>query len=227
MNSPRSLLNVSLRLIYRPARWLLPLALMALACNLTDNINSNSDTQLESSEANSAPSEDVPAAETSASLDQVVEQLSEETGLTLEEALNMPVEDHRPRMLELMGPPDTFRLIFQELEGIVVRREEWAYYDLGARFDFVDGQLIWSIDLEPIPEMAVYAHFYDPRDFTAYMSTAEVRGLLADQDLAEIDLSEGEIDGGLMLGADQLMLGFDHDRLVYAESFYLEPEVSQ
>jgi hypothetical protein len=59
------------------------------------------------------------------------------------------------------------------------------------------------------------------------MSPAEAKALLADQEVAEMDLSEGDIPGGLMMGADQLMLGFDQDRLVYAESFYLAEEVQQ
>jgi len=224
MNTARSLFPNSFRLIYGSSRWLFLLVLTSLACNAFDFVNSPSDAPSETPEASSTIAEEF---EDSATLDEIVQQLSEETGMTLEEALSMPVEDHRERMLELMGPPDTFRLIFQELEGTVVRREEWAYYDLGARFDFVDGQLIWSVELEPIPEVAIYAHFYDPRDFTAYMSTAEVREMLADQELAEMDLTDGDIPGGLMLGADQLMLGFDQDRLVYAESFYLVAEVPQ
>ena len=51
--------------------------------------------------------------------------------------------------------------------------------------------------------------------------------LLVGQELLEMDLAEGDIPGGLMLVADQLMLGFDQDRLVYAESFYLAPEIQQ
>jgi hypothetical protein len=160
-------------------------------------------------------------------LEEVVQQAEEEAGMMLEEALNIPADDHRPRVLELMGPPDTFRLTFQELEGSMVRWEEWAYYDLGARFDFVDGQLLWTVELEPVPDLAIYAHFYDPREFTADMSPDLARALLADQELVEIDMAEGDIPSGLFLGADQLLLGFDQNRLVYAESLYLTPEVQQ
>jgi hypothetical protein len=224
MNMPRSRGPVGIRLIYRSSRWLLLLGLVSLACNTFNFVNSPAD---ETSESAAETLEISEAGEGAASLDDFVQELSEETGMSLEEALTMPVEDHRGRMLELMGPPDTFRLIFQELEGTVVRREEWAYYDLGARFDFVDGGLIWSVDLESVPEVAVYAHFYDPRDFTAYMSTAEAREVLEGQELAEMGLSDGDIPEGYFIGADQLMLGFDQDRLVYAESFYLVPEVPQ
>lgn len=185
-------------------RWLFLLLLPALACNAPNFLSS-------------APED----------LEEVVQQAEEEAGMILEEALNIPADDHRPRVLELMGAPDTFRLTFQELEGSMVRWEEWAYYDLGARFDFVDGQLLWTVELEPVPDLAIYAHFYDPREFTADMSPDLARAQLADQELVDIDMAEGDIPSGLFLGADQLLLGFDQNRLVYAESLYLTPEVQQ
>jgi len=204
------------------ARWLFLLALAALACAAPQYFESNSDNPDEESSSDS-PGETLISSDPEA----VVALMAEEMGMTLEEALNTPAEDHRVRVLELMGPPDTFRLTFQELEGTDVRWEEWAYYDLGARFDFVDGQLLWTVDLEPVPDLAIYAHLYDPREFTADMSPAEAKALLADQVLSDMDLAEGDIPGGLMMGADQLMLGFDQERLVYAESYYLAPEVQQ
>jgi hypothetical protein len=203
-----------------PARWLFLLALAALACSAPQYFGSDADEPDDLSSSDS-PGETLIPSDPEA----VVALMAEETGLTLEEALNTPAEDNRDRLLELMGPPDTFRLTFQELEGMDVRWEEWAYYDLGARFDFVDGQLLWTVDLEPAPELAIYAHFYDPREFTAGMSPAEAKALLVDQELSEMDLAEGDIPGGLMMGADQLMLGFDQERLVYAESYFLAPEV--
>jgi hypothetical protein len=205
-----------------PARWLFLLALAALACAAPQYFESNSDNPDEESSSDS-PGETLISSDPEA----VAARMAEEMGMTLEEALNTAAEDHRVRVLELMGPPDTFRLTFQELEGMDVRWEEWAYYDLGARFDFVDGQLLWTVDLEPVPDLAIYAHLYDPREFTADMSPAEAKALLADQVVSEMDLAEGDIPGGLMMGADQLMLGFDQERLVYAESYYLAPEVQQ
>ncbi len=202
------------------ARWIFLLALAALACSAPQYFGSDSDKTDESSSTES-PTEGLGSTDP----ETVAALIAEETGMTLEEALNTPAEDHRDRVLELMGPPDSFRLTFQELEGRNVRWEEWAYYDLGARFDFVDGQLLWTVDLEPAPEVAIYAHFYDPREFTADMSPAEAKTVLADQEVSEMDLAEGDIPGGLMMGADQLMLGFDEGRLVYAESYYLAPEV--
>jgi hypothetical protein len=124
------------------ARWFFLLALATFACGPAQYFESNSDNPDEESSSDS-PGETLLSSDPEA----VAARMAEEMGMTLEEALNTPAEDHRVRVLELMGPPDTFRLTFQELEGTDVRWEEWAYYDLGARFDFVDGQLLWTVDL--------------------------------------------------------------------------------
>jgi hypothetical protein len=123
--------------------------------------------------------------------------------------------------MQEMGAPDVFTITFEELEETVVRWETWSYFDFESRFDFLDGELLWTVELEPMPDGSIYAHFYDPHDFRAYMSVSEVRALLSDQELEEIDLTEGDIPGGLSLAGDQIILGFDNDRLVYAETFAL------
>ncbi len=55
------------------------------------------------------------------------------------------------------------------------------------------------------------------------MSAAEVRNLLAGETLEEIELDDGDIPGGLVLVGDQIILGFDQDRLVYVETLILSP----
>jgi hypothetical protein len=144
--------------------------------------------------------------------------------MTLTEALATEPEDRRPRVLEELGAPDAFSIRFDTVEGQVVRWESWSYFDFGHSFDFVDGELLWTVELDPIPDGSLYAHFYVPEDFQAHMSTAEVRELLPGQSLVEVDLSEGDIEGGLVLAGDQILLAFDQDRLVYVETFILAPE---
>lgn len=148
-------------------------------------------------------------------------------GYSLEEALAVEPEDRRETVLELMGPPDAFRITFQELEGSVVRMEEWSYFDALTRFDFIDGELLWTVELEPVPDGTLYAHRYDPRNFTAYMSTSQVTALLEDQELERVDLTEADIEAGLIMAGDQILLGFDDDRLVYVQTFILIPEAGQ
>ena len=150
----------------------------------------------------------------------------EPEAITLSQALAVSPEDRRPTVLDELGIPDAFSIRFEELEGQVVRWESWSYFDFGHAFDFVDGELLWTVELEPIPDASLYAHFYAPDDFRPHMSTAEVRELLVWQSLAEIDLSEGEIEDGVILAGDQILLGFDNDRLVYVETLILTPAES-
>lgn len=144
--------------------------------------------------------------------------------MSLEEALAVPPEDRRPTVLEEMGAPDTFTVQFQELEGETIRYETWSYYDFQSRFDFIDGELLWTAELEPLPDGSLFPHYYQPEDFQAGMSVEEVRDLLEGRELLEIDLAEGDIPGGLGLVGDQILLGFDQDRLVYLETMALSPD---
>lgn len=147
--------------------------------------------------------------------------VSEATGMSLATALTIPPEDGRPTVLEKLGPPDAFSLRFDDLQGQTVRWETWSYFDFGTRFDFVDGELLWTIELEPIPDVAIYAHFYDPEDFRGGMTIAQVKALLDDQVLEEIDLRAVDLEGGVALVGDQILLGFQDDRLVFVETVIL------
>lgn len=144
--------------------------------------------------------------------------------MTLEEALEIEPQDNRPTVFEEMGPPDAFTLKFQELEGQSVRWETWSYFDFNTLFEFIDGELLWTIDLEPVPDGSIYAHFYEPGQFQAGMSAADVQNLLWDQELLEIDLAALDLEGSLALAGDQILLAFENDQLVYVETVILSPD---
>jgi hypothetical protein len=146
-----------------------------------------------------------------------------EAEMTLAEALQVPPEDARPETLRLMGLPDSFTIEWQELEGVRVRWEEWSYYDQGTRFDFIDGELVWTIDIDPALDGSLFAHFYSPLEFDDGMPLAAVRSLLSDQELDEIPLDEADIPGGLILAGDQILLGFDAGALVTVQTLILAP----
>lgn len=148
---------------------------------------------------------------------------SAEGEMSLAEALEVPAEDRRPEVLRLLGAPDAFTLRWQELDGQLVRWEEWSYFDLAARFDFVDGELVWTVDLDPPPDGSIYALGYNPLDFDSTMTVDEVRARLSDQTLEEASLAEADIPSGVVLAGDQILLGFEGDRLVYVQTFILSP----
>ena len=149
---------------------------------------------------------------------------TEPEAMTLSEALAVPPEDRRSTVLNVLGAPDAFSVRFKELEGQAVRWESWYYFDFASSFEFVDGELLWTAELDPVPDGSLYAHLYAPEDFRADMTTAQVRELLAWQSLEELDLAEAEIEGGLLLAGDQILLGFDQDQLVYVETLILSPQ---
>lgn len=144
--------------------------------------------------------------------------------MSLVDALAVAPQDGRPEVLRLMGVPDSFTVQWQELEGRLVRWEEWSYFDAAARFEFIDGELVWTADLEPSGDGALFAHVYNPLDFEATMSIADVREALSDQALEEMPLAEVDIPDGVVLAGDQILLGFEADRLVYVQTFILSPD---
>ena len=154
--------------------------------------------------------------------------------MPLDQALNTVMEDHRPQVLRQMGPPDTFRILFAEANGKPLRRDEWSYFDDKTRFDFINGNLLWTINLDPMPDAAINAATYDPLSFTDGMTEEAARALLSDRNLAPVDLGSAGfspadqaalgITGCDILAGDQIILGFDHDKLVYVETFALAPK---
>jgi hypothetical protein len=151
---------------------------------------------------------------------------SPQAEMTLAEALEVTPEDARPEVLRLMGIPDSITITWQELEGQPVRLEEWSYYDSETRFDFVDGELAWTVDIPAAPDGSLFAHQYDPLDFASTLTLSEVKAMLADQTLVEESLAEADAPGGLALIGDQILLGFDGGRLVFVQTFILSPDGS-
>lgn len=144
--------------------------------------------------------------------------------MSLEEAMEIEALDSRPTVLEEMGPPDAFKITFSKIDGEFVRWESWSYFDLTSQLDFIDGELLWAVDLEPIVNGSFFAHWYDPLDFQAGMSPAEATALFPEIEFGEIDTSALEVDGTLALAGEQILLGFDQDQLVYVETFILSPD---
>lgn len=79
-----------------------------------------------------------------------------------------PVDD-RPGVTELLGQPLGFKVTFEEVEGVVVRFESWIYPELRTRVDFIDGEALWTIELEPVPDDTFFPGWYDPLAFSAAM----------------------------------------------------------
>ncbi|MBN2554518.1 MAG: FHA domain-containing protein [Anaerolineales bacterium] len=145
-------------------------------------------------------------------------------------ALVEPLDDERPQILENLGRPDEFDIAIVQVEGGEVRRESWLYYGFGTRVDFVDGVILWTIDLEQVPEGTIFPAWYDPTDFDSGLTIEAATALLAAASPAgmepkTIDLSAGgeDLAGGTLLVGDQITLGFENGQLVYVETLGMSP----
>jgi hypothetical protein len=146
------------------------------------------------------------------------------TEMTLAQALEVAPQDRRPEILRLMGVPDAITITWQDLEGQSVRLEEWSYFDAQTRFDFVDGELVWTIDIDPVPDGSLFAHLYHPLDFDSSLTVDDLKAMLADQTLVEESLAEADVPGGVALIGDQILLGFDGGQLTFVQTFVLSPD---
>jgi hypothetical protein len=140
-------------------------------------------------------------------------------------------EDDRPGILGYLGRPDAFTISLTLVDGAIVRTENWRYYQFGTRVDFVDGIAVWTIDIEPMPDGTMFAAWYDPLAFETGMTESEVAALVAGASPAgeaptRLALDEGgaDLEGGVVLAGDQIMIGLSDDQLVYVETVALVPE---
>jgi hypothetical protein len=140
-------------------------------------------------------------------------------------ALAVEMVDERPEILENLGYPDEFDIAVVSVEGGVVRRESWYYYGYGTRVDFVDGVIVWTIELEAAIDDVIFPAWYDPIAFETGMSIEAASALVQDASPAgaipeSFDLSEGgeDLAGVMMLVGDQITLAFEDGQLAYVET---------
>ena len=147
-------------------------------------------------------------------------------------ALFVDVEsvDRRPELLAELGGPDAFVITVDEVDGTLSRFESWSYFAAGTQIDLVDGEVLWDIATEPLPDGSWLPLMYDPSEFTMMASRDDTLGSLEGVELSRIESDvDVEVDGTEVWAGEQLMLGFVDDHLVYVETFPLapgEPEVA-
>lgn len=149
---------------------------------------------------------------------------------TLEQALAEETVDDRPEVIAYLGLPDAFSISQVVVEGVPIRMESWRYFGFGLRVDFVDGEAVWTMDIDPVPEYTILPAWYDPLEFEMGMTIDEAAAVAAAASPAgvrpqAIDLSEGGPDlvGHSVLAGDQIMIGLGPDGVVYVETMALFP----
>ena len=132
--------------------------------------------------------------------------------------------DRRAEVRAHLAGPDAFVVTADEVDGELIRYESRMYYEVATQIDFADDEILWTIDLDVLPDGTLYPLQYDPDMFELLASPADVRAALPDVDLIRVTLKDKAIPDGLFLVGEQLLLGFVDRQLVYVESFALAPE---
>jgi len=149
----------------------------------------------------------------------------------LDDAWTAPTVDDRPGVVELLGQPFAFKVTFEEVDGTVVRFESWVYPELSTRVDFIDGEALWTIEIDTVPDDTFFPGWYDPLSFTVAMPRDDVVDVVTaaspagvEPEAIPLDDAGPEFAGATMLVGDQIILGFADDQLVYVETLPLSPE---
>jgi len=136
------------------------------------------------------------------------------------------------QVVEEFGPPESFRLIVSKetLNGKkkVVRIEVWNYYRLKSRVTFIDGKYEKDEEIEDVPDWTLLPIIYRPEQFANEMSLEEVKKkIIGDRHYEKLDVPADILPGTRLtvIGFEQIMMGFDHGKLVYVETVPLFPKM--
>jgi len=131
--------------------------------------------------------------------------------------------DRRGELLAELGGPDAFVITVDEIGGEVVRFESWSYYEATSQIDLVDGEILWDIEIDDVPDGMLLPLTFSPMEFTMLSSVDDVLGVLEDVELESLGTAaaEFEIEGAELWVGEQLVLAFVDDALIYVETYAL------
>jgi len=135
---------------------------------------------------------------------------------------SMPYGYSQPQaeLIDVLGPPDSFAILFYTEEGNDIRHETWRYYDDGREIVFVNGEIILDEavdyqagDFSPTP--------YGPHQFAADMSLADALASAGIGSYLRRPIDDAIVVGGDVIYARQLALGLKNGRLLSVEAMSL------
>ena len=131
--------------------------------------------------------------------------------------------DRRSEVLALVGGPDAFVISLDEVGGEVSRLESWSYYEAESQIDFIDGEILWDVEIDDVPDGMLLPLGFTPTEFTMLSSVDEVLAGLEGVELEPLveAAAEFEVEGAELWVGEQLALVFIDDALVYVEAFAL------
>ena len=124
------------------------------------------------------------------------------------------------------GPPEAFKIIIHieqaDSSAKLSRYEIWDYFSFKTSIAFVDGEFAGDEELKDIQDLMILPVMYRPEQFISGMSLDEVKKrIIGNQDYEKFKLPNDYLEDSVLIGLEQLVLGFERGKLTYAESIPL------
>jgi hypothetical protein len=126
--------------------------------------------------------------------------------------------------LRRYGTPDTFEISTEENVNNpdkVTFYESWRYFNYYSSFEFIDGKLMECLRIEAVPAWTVSARQHSPAELRPGLDINQVKKRIGNQNLVSVKLPERFGNELNLYTADQIMLGFSEDILIYIATFAL------
>ena len=141
-----------------------------------------------------------------------------------DEPLTAQLSDQQQLLVDEFGWPDSFTILeADDDQGGTVRFETWTYYAGKIIYTFFDGVFQTEGYTETISRDAILSP-YHPDQFPLGMTQDQVRAWVVSGEMIQIPDEGGGLEGIDLYAAEQLILGFEVDRLVYVDALVFIPE---
>lgn len=129
-------------------------------------------------------------------------------------------------VVEKFGPPQSFKIVIDTDESKpsarAVRYEIWNYYSLNASIIFVDGEFFADDTIGDVPDVILLPIMYRPEQFITGMRFEEVKQkIIRERSYETFEIPNDYLEDSLLIGLEQLIMGFEKGKLTYAESIPL------
>ena len=138
--------------------------------------------------------------------------------------MTVDLSDQQQLLVDEFGWPDSFTILeVDDDQGQKVRFETWTYYAGKIIYTFFDGVFQVEGYIDPIDEEAIISP-YRPDQFALGATPEQIGALITSGDFTRIPDEGSGLEGVDLYVADQLVVGFEEDRLVYVDALVFLPE---
>jgi hypothetical protein len=146
-------------------------------------------------------------------------------GTGAEAPIGIPIlSSEQKEILRRYGTPDTFEISIEANVANpdrVTVYESWRYFNYYSSFEFSDGKLMECLRLEAVPAWTASARQYSPAELRPGLDINQAKKRIGNQNLVSMKLPERFGNELNLYTADQIMLGFSEDILIYIATFAL------